>query len=66
MSSTVDQTVAAVEAGGVVIVPTDTVYGLASAPTEAMFIILGVGPAIFENKEHPFFVWPVRDRRPVR
>jgi len=36
---------------------------VALAPTEAMFIILGVGPAIFENKEHPFFVWPVRHRR---
>jgi quinol monooxygenase YgiN len=30
------------------------------APSEAMFIILGVGPGIFESKEHPFFVWPVR------
>jgi quinol monooxygenase YgiN len=43
-----------------------TSTSVAAAPTEAMFIILGVGPAIFENKEHPFFVWPVRDRRPVR
>jgi hypothetical protein len=43
-----------------------TSTSVASAPTEAMFLILGVGPAIFENKEHPFFVWPVRDRRPVR
>lgn len=34
---------------------------VASGPTEAMFIILGVGPSIFENKEHQFFVWPVRD-----
>jgi hypothetical protein len=34
-----------------------------AAPTEAMFIILGVGPSIFESKEHPFFVWPVRDKR---
>jgi len=32
------------------------------APSEAMFIILGVGPSIFENKEHAFFAWPVRDR----
>jgi hypothetical protein len=36
---------------------------VALAPSEAMFIILGVGPAIFENKEHPFFVWPVKSRR---
>jgi quinol monooxygenase YgiN len=36
---------------------------VAKAPSEAMFIILGVGPAIFESKEHPFFVWPVRSRR---
>lgn len=34
---------------------------VASGATEAMFIILGVGPSIFENKEHRFFVWPVRD-----
>jgi len=34
------------------------------APSEAMFIIYGVGPAIFESKEHPFFVWPVRNPRP--
>lgn len=40
-----------------------TSTSVAHAPTEAMFIILGVGPAIFESKEHPFFVWPVRDRR---
>ena len=33
-----------------------------AAPTEAMFIILGVGPSIFESKEHPFFVWPVRSK----
>lgn len=33
---------------------------VASAPTQAMFSILGVGPSIFENKEHPFLVWPVR------
>src|SRR5947209_1174236 len=33
-----------------------------AAPTEAMFIILGVGPSIFESKEHPFFIWPVRDK----
>jgi quinol monooxygenase YgiN len=43
-----------------------TSTSVASAPTEAMFLILGVGPAIFESKEHPFFVWPVRDRRPAR
>jgi quinol monooxygenase YgiN len=43
-----------------------TSTSVAAAPTEAMFIILGVGPAIFESKEHPFFVWPVRDRRAVR
>lgn len=36
-----------------------------SAPTQAMFTILGVGPTIFENKEHPLLVWPVRDRRPA-
>jgi quinol monooxygenase YgiN len=41
-----------------------TSTSVAAAPTEAMFIIFGVGPAIFENKEHPFFVWPVRG--PVR
>lgn len=35
------------------------------APTEAMFVILGVGPAIFESKEHPFFVWPVRNQKSV-
>jgi hypothetical protein len=34
---------------------------VAAGPTEAMFIILGVGPSIFESKEHQFFVWPVRD-----
>ena len=34
-----------------------------SAPSQAMFIILGVGPSIFENKEHAFFAWPVRNRR---
>lgn len=34
---------------------------VSSAPTQAMFSILGVGPSIFENKEHPFLVWPVRD-----
>jgi hypothetical protein len=43
-----------------------TSTSVAAAPTEAMFIILGVGPVIFENKEHPFFVWPVRDGRPAR
>jgi len=37
---------------------------VAQGATEAMFIILGVGPSIFENKEHPFFVWPVRDSQP--
>lgn len=37
---------------------------VASGPTEAMFIILGVGPSIFENKEHQFFVWPVRNSLP--
>jgi hypothetical protein len=36
---------------------------VASGPSEAMFIILGVGPSIFENKEHRFFVWPVRDAK---
>jgi len=36
-----------------------TSTSVALAPSEAMFIILGVGPAIFESKEHPFFVWPV-------
>lgn len=40
-----------------------TSTSVALAPTQAMFIILGVGPAIFENKEHTFFVWPVRDKR---
>ncbi|HUG70825.1 MAG TPA: DUF1566 domain-containing protein [Pirellulaceae bacterium] len=35
---------------------------VAGAPSEAMFIILGIGPVIFENKEHPFFVWPVRNQ----
>jgi len=40
-----------------------TSTSVAKAPTEAMFIILGVGPAIFESKEHPFFVWPVRSKR---
>lgn len=39
-----------------------TSTSVAAAPTEAMFIILGVGPAIFESKEHPFYVWPVRNR----
>lgn len=34
MSSTVEETAAAVEGGEVVIVPTDTVYGLAAAPRE--------------------------------
>ncbi len=37
-----------------------TSTSVTAAPTEAMFIILGVGPSIFESKEHPFFVWPVR------
>lgn len=36
---------------------------VSSAPTQAMFSILGVGPSIFEHKEHPFLVWPVRDAR---
>ena len=40
-----------------------TSTSVAEAPSEAMFIILGVGPAIFESKEHPFFVWPVRSKR---
>lgn len=40
-----------------------TSTSVSSAPTEAMFVILGVGPSIFENKEHTFFLWPVRDRR---
>lgn len=39
---------------------------VSSAPTQAMFVILGVGPSIFEHKEHPFLVWPVRDWRPDR
>jgi hypothetical protein len=39
-----------------------TSTSVAEAPSEAMFIILGVGPAIFESKEHTFFAWPVRDR----
>lgn len=43
-----------------------TSTSVTTAPTQAMFIILGVGPGIFENKEHPFFVWPVRDWRPAR
>jgi len=34
VSSTVEETAAAVESGGVVVVPTDTVYGLACAPDE--------------------------------
>jgi len=34
---------------------------VASAPSQAMFTIFGVGPSIFENKEHPFLAWPVRD-----
>lgn len=33
---------------------------VSSAPSQAMFSILGVGPSIFENKEHPFLVWPVK------
>lgn len=40
-----------------------TSTSVAKAASEAMFIILGVGPAIFESKEHPFFVWPVRSKR---
>lgn len=40
-----------------------TSTSVAKAPSEAMFIILGVGPGIFESKEHPFFVWPVRSKR---
>lgn len=43
-----------------------TSTSVAFAPTQAMFIIYGVGPAIFENKEHPFFVWPVRNPLPAR
>ncbi|HEX4963481.1 MAG TPA: DUF1566 domain-containing protein [Thermoanaerobaculia bacterium] len=43
-----------------------TSTSVATAPSQAMFIILGVGPGIFENKEHPFFVWPVRNWRPAR
>jgi quinol monooxygenase YgiN len=43
-----------------------TSTSVAEAPSEAMFIILGVGPAIFESKEHAFFAWPVRDRRSRR
>lgn len=39
-----------------------TSTSVTAAPTEAMFIILGVGPSIFESKEHPFFVWPVRNK----
>jgi quinol monooxygenase YgiN len=35
-----------------------------SGPAQAMFIILGVGPSIFEDKDHQFFVWPVRDSFP--
>jgi quinol monooxygenase YgiN len=38
---------------------------VSSAPTQAMFVILGVGPSIFENKEVTLLVWPVRDTRPV-
>ena len=47
------------------VVPTSywTSTTVTSAPTQAMFTILGVGPSIFENKEHPFLVWPVRDGR---
>jgi quinol monooxygenase YgiN len=43
-----------------------TSTSVAAAPSEAMFIIYGVGPSIFESKEHPFFVWPVRDKLPRR
>ena len=39
-----------------------TSTSVTAAPTEAMFIILGVGPSIFDSKEHPFFVWPVRNK----
>lgn len=39
-----------------------TSTSVAKAPSEAMFIILGVGPGIFESKEHQFFVWPVRSK----
>ncbi|MGC2696630.1 MAG: DUF1566 domain-containing protein [Candidatus Angelobacter sp.] len=39
-----------------------TSTSVAAAPTEAMFIIFGVGPSIFESKEHPFFAWPVRNK----
>lgn len=38
-----------------------TSTSVTAAPSEAMFIIYGVGPSIFEGKEQPFFVWPVRD-----
>jgi hypothetical protein len=34
---------------------------VASAPTQAMFTIFGVGPTIFENKEHTLMGWAVRD-----
>src|SRR5204862_6889486 len=37
-----------------------TSTSVAYVPSQSMFIILGVGPAIFESKEHTFFVWPVR------
>ena len=37
-----------------------TSTSVTAAPTEAMFIIYGVGPSIFENKLHPFFIWPVK------
>jgi len=43
-----------------------TSTSVTASPTEAMFIIYGVGPSIFENKEHAFFVWPVRDKLPRR
>ena len=26
---------------------------------------VGFGPAVFESREHPFFVWPVLGRRPA-
>ncbi|HEY1379881.1 MAG TPA: DUF1566 domain-containing protein [Gemmataceae bacterium] len=40
-----------------------TSTSVTSGPSQAMFIILGVGPAIFEYKGHRFFAWPVRNRR---
>ena len=49
MSSSVEETAAAIEAGGVVLLPTDTVYGLACAPREdsvrALYRLKGRGDA---------------------